>query len=186
MTRRTREFDRSDFFRDLFISLTPVEQGVLPTNDQWRFNRKLMADAMKPEFLNNVAAHMVHENVLHLIALWKEKARLARGRPFSASEDPQMCTVDTIWAATFGFSLETSKTYADQLAKIQSIDLPPVDSDEVVKMPAAQLPEMYHHVKLITQSSEIAMTSPLGRRHHCEQIDSLQQLSTDRRVQGSP
>ncbi|PPJ57083.1 hypothetical protein CBER1_00480 [Cercospora berteroae] len=156
----------SDFFRDLFISLFSRVQGCLPTNDQWRFNRKLMADAMRPDFLNSVAAQEVYEHTLHLIGLWKEKARLAQGRAFDASEDSLICTVDTIWAATFGLSLEASKSWAKQLANIKGIDLPVNGAEELAKIPEPRLPEMFNHIKIITQSSEIVLTSPLGRRHH--------------------
>jgi hypothetical protein len=44
MTRRTREFDRSNFFGDMFVSLLPDNMVHMATTDTWKMHRKLMAD----------------------------------------------------------------------------------------------------------------------------------------------
>ncbi|USW50173.1 Putative cytochrome P450 [Septoria linicola] len=165
MTRRTREFDRSDFARDVLIALFPMEQAVLYTNDQWRFNRKLMADAMKPEFLNQVAAPEVYNHTLDMITLWRGKMRLAEGRAFDVLQDVQMCTVDTIWAVAFGMSIGACRAGAEQLRSVERIAMPE-DADAVVAMPEADLPGIFHHLKAIVESCEIPISSPFGRWHH--------------------
>ena len=44
MTKRTREFDRSEFFGDLFTSMLPHNHVHMATGDQWRAHRKLIGD----------------------------------------------------------------------------------------------------------------------------------------------
>ncbi|KAI5368360.1 putative cytochrome P450 [Septoria linicola] len=165
MTRRTREFDRSDFARDVLIALFPMEQAVLYTDDQWRFKRKLMADAMKPEFLNHAAAPEVYNHTLDMITLWREKMRLAEGRTFDVLQDVQMCTVDTIWAVAFGMSIVACRAGAEQLRSVERIAMPE-DADAVVAMPEADLPGIFHHLKAIVESCEITFSRPFGRWHH--------------------
>ena len=87
MTKRTREFDRSDFFGDLFTSLLPHHHVHMPTGDEWRSHRKLVGDLMSPGFLSEACAPQLYNTALDTINLWKEKLRLTEGRPFTAQED---------------------------------------------------------------------------------------------------
>ena len=55
LMRRAKEFDRSNFFGDMFLGLLPNWHLVLPTNDTFRKQRKLISDTMSPAFLHNVS-----------------------------------------------------------------------------------------------------------------------------------
>ncbi|KAK4504915.1 hypothetical protein PRZ48_002878 [Zasmidium cellare] len=165
MSRRGREFDRSNFFRDLFEALSPHHQSIMPTNDQWRYNRRLMADAMSSPFLNNVASHRLHESTSDLVSLLREKVRLAPGHVFNMYKDLQFCTMDVIWAATFGTELGISQSQAMYLSRLDHMELPNT-SDSLVNFPENDLPEVWYMLAAIMGSCEVVMTSPLGRWHH--------------------
>ena len=97
MTRRTKEFDRSNFFGDLFISLLPSFQAHMSTDDEWRAHRRLMRDVMTPAYLNESTSPKIFETVQDLMQLSREKSRLAEGRPFLAKEDVFHVTLNVIW-----------------------------------------------------------------------------------------
>lgn len=183
MTRRGREFDRADIFREFFHAVIPLQQSNLPTNDQWRFNRKLVSalhsrivsvrthglqvgDAMSTSFLNSVGAYRVHENTIDLIDLWREKIRLSHNHAFDVYRDVQYATIDTIWAVAFGKSSKISRTQATHLSKMSSIPLP-AEQDATVKIPETALGEVWDMLSTIVSSFTIPMNSPLGRHHHC-------------------
>ncbi|KAF7190024.1 Cytochrome P450 monooxygenase [Pseudocercospora fuligena] len=165
LVRRGREFDRSDFFRMVFEQLFPKNQGVMYTNDEWRHNRRLMADAMSPNFLNNTAAHKIHENTLDLIELWQHRMRLAKGRPFEVMADVTYTTVDTIWAACFGHRIGAAQSQSDFLSKVSSIELPS-STDEIAAIPDGPLPEVYVALKDLADSAQIPMNSMFGQKAH--------------------
>ncbi|KAF7191952.1 Cytochrome P450 monooxygenase [Pseudocercospora fuligena] len=163
MTRRGREFDRSNFFGDLLISLVPNNQGTMLTNDQWRWNRKLVADVMDSRFLETVAAHNAYDATMDLVELWKQKARLAGSHAFDITEDMKMCTFDVLWSVTFGPGIRSCKAQSDLLSKLDHLDH---QDDGLAVIPGAKLPEFYGAMKMLIESSQIPMTSPLGRWHH--------------------
>ena len=102
MTHRTREFDRSHVFGDLFRALVPHASVVMPSNDQWKYNRRLVSMTMWPHFLTTVAGPRAYEATNDLVQLWKEKVRLAKEHVFDVKCDISMVVVDTMWLATFG------------------------------------------------------------------------------------
>ncbi|KAK4504608.1 hypothetical protein PRZ48_002569 [Zasmidium cellare] len=166
MVRRGREFDRSEFFGDLFVSLFPMNQASMRTNDQWRHNRRLMADAMSPRFLNNVAANEIHRNTLDLIDLWREKFRIAAGHVIDVSQDIKYCTVDTIWAAAFGTAADACKSQYQYLSTLPALSSASRAPETVTSLPVHGLSEIYKALETIASSSEIPMNSPFGRWHH--------------------
>jgi hypothetical protein len=48
-----------------------------------------MADTMSPHFLNTVAGPQLYFAALNVLALWRERMRLAKGHPFRADKDVQ-------------------------------------------------------------------------------------------------
>jgi hypothetical protein len=55
LMRRTKEFDRSGFFGDLFLGLIPDHHiSRLSHDERFKSNRFLMKDLMTPAFLNTV------------------------------------------------------------------------------------------------------------------------------------
>lgn len=165
LTRRNKEFDRSDFFGDLLKSTLKGNQVHMKTDSQWKYNRSLVADAMSPQFLSQVAAPQVWSSTLELVDLWRQKARLAQGRPIDVSRDTKYCTIDTIWAATFGEQIGAAASQAKHLDDIERLDLPQ-DPNAVVEIPETKTPKAFDALLTVAESSELAITNPLGRRAH--------------------
>lgn len=142
---------------------------IIPTYlvDSPADSKSQMADAMSTPFLNNVASHRLHESTSDLVSLLREKIRLAPDRVFNMYKDLQFCTMDVIWAATFGTELGISKSQAEYLSRLDQIELPG-SADGVVQFPENELPEVWHMLARIMGSCEVVMTSPLGRWHHRE------------------
>lgn len=102
---------------------------------------------------------------MDLVDLWVEKARLAKGHTFEVWKDVQMCTVDTIWAVSFGGPIDACKSQAEFLRSQKECDLP-LDENSIASLPAVSPPESYNALSLLAKSSEIPMNSPLGRKAH--------------------
>ncbi|KAK4549630.1 hypothetical protein LTR36_004931 [Oleoguttula mirabilis] len=166
MARRTREFDRSDYFGDLLKATIPHHQVWMRTGEQWRSNRRLMADTMAPQFLQNVAGPQIHAQFCSLIRLWRTKVSLAQGHPFSASLDIEGAMFDGIWAAAFGSTIGSTETQVRLLGRLSRLDGLSQDNDAVAVFPEAPYPPMKSAMSTIANSSEIPTNSPLGRRHH--------------------
>jgi len=77
LLRRTNEFDRGQFFKDIFTPQVPYHHIVLPTNEQFKAQRRFISDAMSPAFLRDVGARRVYEAAQELLKLWRLKARLS-------------------------------------------------------------------------------------------------------------
>lgn len=87
MVRRSREFDRSQFFSDIFKATLPTHHAGLRLGNEWKAHRRLVGDTMSPQFLDQVLSKRVYESINMLHKLWNEKSRLALGRPFTAKND---------------------------------------------------------------------------------------------------
>ena len=109
VARRTQDFDRSAFFRDLLIGILHRQQAHMPTGDKWRAHRKPLGDTMNPRFLNEVVGPQIYNSARDMIELWKLKARLAEGRPYPVIEVVDRRDLDAIWSATFGNQTGTTK-----------------------------------------------------------------------------
>ncbi|KAK4554936.1 hypothetical protein LTR86_008084 [Recurvomyces mirabilis] len=165
LVRRTREFDRSDFFGDLFISVLPANQVHMRTNDTWRAHRRLMADTMSTAFLNKVAARQIYGSALEIVGMWREKARLADGRPFQVYKDVFRGALDVIWAVTFGSEVGTTRNQRKYLSDLKEIEVS-TDVDAPVDLPMVQNPEAFEAIMTLGESCEIPMKSPFPRLHH--------------------
>ncbi|OHW97284.1 cytochrome p450 [Colletotrichum incanum] len=99
---RRKEFDRSDMTIDLLGGEIPQFHINLKTGPEWKGHRRLLQDLMTPQFLNRVAAPNIYTSATHLVDLWKTKARIADGRPFSAEQDIYFTALDAV--LDFGFS----------------------------------------------------------------------------------
>lgn len=63
MLRRTKEFDRSEHFSNIFLGLVPDHHiSMKSSNPQFKAHRRLIQDLMTPAFLNEVGQdpHRVH------------------------------------------------------------------------------------------------------------------------------
>lgn len=149
-----REFDRSNFFGDLFYSILPHHQVHMATTDRWKAHRKLMADTMTHAFLSDVAGPQMHRNALSMIKLWREKARLAQGHPFTAVGDIKAAAMDIIWAASFGNQMKVAESQTKLLSNLDSIDLPADPKKEAV-FPSAPNPEAFDAVIKLSDSVSV-------------------------------
>lgn len=133
LTRRTKEFDKPDFVSELFYSIAPQHHTVLPTNDQFRAQRKLLQDLMAPPFLNEVAAPQLYSSFMDLVKLWSEKMRLSKGHPFTLKGDIHGSAIDALWAAVFGIegTATVTRNQINSVTSIRQIDLPECIDDEV-------------------------------------------------------
>jgi hypothetical protein len=150
--RRMKEFDRSDYFRDLLSGVLPRNHVWMKTNHQWKYNRGLIQDLMTPTFLHGVAAPRLHLAISNLVAFWKEKVRLANGHPFSATDDICLSALDAVWSFAFGVEKikGASKAGHDHLAKFKSIELP-TGVNEPVMFSEHQIDECHRAVLTITE-----------------------------------
>ncbi|RYP13802.1 hypothetical protein DL767_010581 [Monosporascus sp. MG133] len=169
MTHRTREFDRSPLSGDLVRAHAPQSQLPMLTNEQWRFNRLLVRDTMSPKFLATIAATRAHVAGSDLVALWREKTRLARARTFDIKQDVLMAVVDVIWSATFGSAIQSCQTQRrfltgiNQLAALAADD---GDDSKLVDIPRCDPPAAYTALTALFDSSIIPLKSPFGYYHH--------------------
>ncbi|KAK0260575.1 hypothetical protein LTR91_012646 [Friedmanniomyces endolithicus] len=177
LSRRTREFDRSDFFGDLFHGIVPYNQVHMPTGDEWRSHRKLMADTMSVSFLNGVAAPRIYETTQQLISFWREKVRLAQNHPFDVHKDLYKAGLDVIWAATFGSDIGVTKNQLECLRGIERLD-GPTGTDMAFMFPTAADPEDFTAIMTLAESVEIPMSSPMPRIHHKMALRFLPSLAS--------
>jgi len=54
VTRRSKDFDRSQFLGDIVGAVVPKHHVGMPSNEIWRKQRRLLSDTMSPAFLDNV------------------------------------------------------------------------------------------------------------------------------------
>ncbi|KAF1845896.1 cytochrome P450 [Cucurbitaria berberidis CBS 394.84] len=169
LMRRTKEFDKPDLISDIFFGLSSEQHMVLPTNDAFRAQRKLLQDrseahVMAPGFLNGVAAPQLHASFMDLISLWREKMRLSEGRPFSVKVDINDAALEAIWASIFGIE-ETATITREQVTLLSSkknIELPP-SVDLEVGFPRASAPPEFDAILRLTDTIEIVIKSPAPR-----------------------
>ncbi|TID01590.1 Cytochrome P450 3A11 [Colletotrichum higginsianum] len=101
---RRKEFDRSDFSIALLGGESPNFHINLKSGQEWKSHRRLLQDLMTPRFLSGVAAPNIYESATKLIDLWKQKARVVDGRPFSAEKDIYFAALDAVLDFGFGDS----------------------------------------------------------------------------------
>ncbi|KAK1974771.1 cytochrome P450 monooxygenase [Colletotrichum cereale] len=169
LVRRSKEFDRSAFTADLLGGVIPEHHSRWQTNDEYKSRRRLVGDILTPSFLNKVAAPLLHESTTRMTELWREKERLARGRPFWAMKDISHCALDAVLGFTFGPGLESlsaTQPNVDFLSSLPSLPSDENDGDEItdilkpVKFPHAPPNPVIEGLLKISDSLETAMKSP--------------------------
>lgn len=153
MSRRVREFDRSDFHKSVVQGTAPHFHFGLPSGDEWKANRKLVNETMSTTFLTGTVGPVIYSNVSDIVDLWRQKLRLAEGRPFSAYDDIFKGALDIIFQTVFGVAVGSTKAQADFLANLSEIPLDS-DADVAANLPAAKDPELFTAVMTITGTGE--------------------------------
>ncbi|KAG8157457.1 hypothetical protein KVR01_012841 [Diaporthe batatas] len=108
---RKDEFDRSAFTGEVFGPIVPESHISFLTDDRWRSHRNLMRDVMSNSFVSEVITPRIYKYVAELVSLWRDKARLAQGRPFDAESDVARCLIDFITSANFGYDVKALETH---------------------------------------------------------------------------
>lgn len=182
LTRRTREFDRSNFFGDLFIAMLPSFQAHMSTGPEWKAHRKLTGDLMASSFLNDTLSERIHEATQDLIELWKGKTRLAKDRPFTAKQDVSCAALDGIWCVTKSAQVpckvgstadqcrNTGSHHLDQRSELRPLRLPRYNRSTKaamwkIKTPLSTFPPLRFHLPS-TLSSSSPRASRSVQSHH--------------------
>ena len=184
MTRRFKDFDRSTFFGQVFRTLVPNTHAHFPTGDEWHAHRRLISDTMSPRFLDQVAAPEMYHTMLTMVDLWREKARLAAGRPFAAEEAVHNTALDITWAATFGGGIGPNQTHTKLLADRSKLDLSS-DFDEPVTFPEAELPAAFKSIITLIKSMSIPMNSSTPALSHWVALNTRPTLISARKTKTS-
>lgn len=180
MTRRFKEFDRSAFFGEVFKVLLPKMHVHMATGDEWHAHRRLISETMSPAFLNQVAAPQMWSTMQSLIRLWREKARLAEGRPIEFAEDIHKGALEIVWAATFGEETGSNRNRADQLAGLKKVRLA-LDTNAPVEFPEIADPPAFTSINTLSRSMDIPISSPFPKLHHWLALNCLPKYITARK-----
>jgi hypothetical protein len=165
LLRRTKEFDRGQFFKDIFNDNVPYHHIVLPTNEQFKAQRTFIRDAMSPVFLRDVGVPRVHEAAIDLVKLWHLKARIANGRAFKGFPDIKHAVFDAIWAIAIGEQAGGVNTQTAYLSGRQpSLDLN--NGPDTVEFPEAPTPPIVGAIDLMIDAIEKVAPSPIPQPYH--------------------
>ncbi|KAM5377867.1 hypothetical protein ACJZ2D_004771 [Fusarium nematophilum] len=117
---RRKEFERSDFTIAVLGGEAPKFHINLKTGPEWKGHRRLLQDLMMPKFLHTVAAPNIYKSTSRLIDLWKMKARLVGGQPFSAEQDIFYAALDAVYDFGFGDGL-VHRALVPQVERLRSM-----------------------------------------------------------------
>lgn len=117
---RGRDFDRSSSLGDLVRGIGPDHHVLLKTNEAWKSQRRLIQDLVTPSFLNKIAGPVMHHSMTVLLDVWREKARIADGRPWDARDDINLETLDAVHGFSYGedFGHSASEPTLETLRKL--------------------------------------------------------------------
>ncbi|MCJ1472279.1 hypothetical protein MMC13_000926 [Lambiella insularis] len=148
LLRRAKDFDRSQFFEDVFGGTVPYNHVIQPTNDKFRQGRRLLADTMAASFLNRVAAPLLRRHSIDLIELWRVKIDAAAGHAFWAADDLNNFALDSIWDVAFGNQLNS-------LPEETAFSKP--SPNDPINLPKPQLNAAVNSMKILTHGLDVAM-----------------------------
>ena len=169
LTRRTKEFDKSEWFAKVSGGVMPESHIFMPTNESFKRHRRWIQGVMTPRFLSDVAAPHIYDVCQDLIKLWTLKASLTQGRPFEAHYDVNRAALDAIWTIVFGQESEDSsttiKTQLQHFSRVKALDLSG-QKNAAVRLPQAETPAPIQAVIDLTQSIETSLKSPVPLLAH--------------------
>ena len=186
LLRRAKDFDRSQFFEDVFGGTVPYNHVIQPTNDNFRHGRRLLADTMAAPFLNRIAAPLLHKHALNLMELWRVKKDVAAGHAFWAADDIAKAALDSIWNAAFGSQLNGLPEETAFLKAISQFDMP-ASQDDPINLPKPQLNAAVDSMMILTHGLDVAVISPVPKlsfwRFSMKQSYRRAKIHKDRLVQ---
>lgn len=152
----------------------------MPTGGRFKAHRNLIRDTMSPSFLHGVVGPAIHTKTMAMLGLWKERARLAEGRPFEGDHDIFRATLDVILAATFELEVGSIAAQTKMLNSLDGIALP-ADRDSPLVFPDAEDPEAFTSIRSLLDSVEIGLNSPLPTTHMRFALSFYPELSSARK-----
>lgn len=94
--------------------------------------------------------------------MWRIKATLARGHPFTAAEDIANAALDSIWAAAIGSEPRTTRSQIDLLDTVSIADFKlPASQETPVLFPHAPIPSDIISIRTVVKTVEVGLASPL-------------------------
>ncbi|CZT01291.1 hypothetical protein WAI453_006830 [Rhynchosporium graminicola] len=162
LLRRSKEFDRSKFFGDIFLGIIPKHHISMKSDDEeFKKNRRWLQDLMTPAFLYQIAAPQIYISCIGMLDVWEQKSRLAQGHPFEPTNDIYNAALDAVWLLVFGAdsSNSTTKATLEKLSPLKSLNVP-VDKDTGVTFPHVPLPACIGAVQEVAHSIQVSITSP--------------------------
>ncbi|KAF4338311.1 cytochrome P450 monooxygenase 3A14 [Fusarium beomiforme] len=171
LSKRLKEFDRSDRAREAFSGIIPHQMLSYQTVDpKFKKHRELMRDLMSPKFLHEVSAPEVYAKVNTLVQLWHEKCLYAAERPFDGKPDIQRAALDVITAVSFGLDDKSSATRRqldDMLSRSTTGGAVLTERQgNMVEFPVHPLTTELDATLTIVESSAVGFSSPFPRWHY--------------------
>ncbi|KAE9378358.1 cytochrome P450 [Stipitochalara longipes BDJ] len=167
LLRRTKEFDRSTLFSDVFSGIVPNHHAIMKTTETFKQHRRWLQDLMTHEFLHQVAAPRVYASFEDLMKLWGEKLRLAEGHPFAPAQDVNRAALDAVWSVMFASDPSNSATRAQfqHCASIKALNLLS-NIDREVYIPQRSDPVIFKSITALVTSVGATAKSPLPALAH--------------------
>lgn len=156
----------------------------MPTDGRFKTHRNLIRDTMAPSFLHGVVGPAIHTNTMAMMDLWRERARLAKGRPFEGDHDIFRATLDIILWATFELDAGSIEAQMEMLKDLDKVALP-ADRDSPVVFSDAGDTEAFTSIRSLLDSVEIALNSPLPTHHLRFALTFYPELSSARKYKDS-
>ena len=150
---------------DVFMAAIPYHHIILDTNEQFKAQRKFISDAMSPAFLRDIAAPRICDTALELVELWRLKARIAAGHPFSAHNDITSAIFDAIWVIAIGDRAGGISSQISFLCEHQSSTTLKLKDDAVI-FPVAPTPSIVSAIDRMVEAFEKVVKAPFPQMHH--------------------
>ncbi|KAF5654303.1 cytochrome P450 monooxygenase 3A14, partial [Fusarium circinatum] len=168
LSKRLKDFDRSDRAREAFAGIIPHQMLSYQTVDpKFKKHRELMRDLMSPN--NQVSAPEIYSKVNTLVMLWHEKCLHAAELPFDGKTDIQRATLDVITAVSFGLDDKNSATRRqldDMLSRSTAGVKFTQPGKTIVDFPIHPLTAELDATLTIVESSAVGFSSPIPRWHY--------------------
>lgn len=97
VTRRMHEIDRSHLMHDWFGLLVPRATIGMKTNSGFKQQRRLWNTILAPNFMEKVAAPVLHTAIEKMIRLWEIKGRVASELAFEIDLDLRQTALEGMW-----------------------------------------------------------------------------------------
>ncbi|KAJ7721718.1 cytochrome P450 [Mycena maculata] len=116
LLKQAQNFDKAGFVRAAFFCALPEGTVSLPTNEQWKLHRRMMAPSMSPAFLAT-RMNRISANVQKLLDIWALKSNfsLQSNGVFECDDDLERFSMDNILEVLFGENMHCLGSTYDYL-----------------------------------------------------------------------